>query len=360
VLLKNDKHLLPLKANGYKTIAVIGDNATHKFATGGFGAGVKAKYEVTSLEGLQSRLGNAAAITFAQGYKATRNSTTADTALIQQAVITAKNAELVILTVGANRDYETEGTDRKTLQLPYGQQQLITAVTNANPNTIVVLIGGAPYDINEMKSANHTIVFSWFNGSEGGNALADVLTGKVNPSGKLPFTFPKTLEESPAHALQTFPGTNGTAEYKEGILVGYRWYDTKNIEPLYPFGYGLSYTSFGYAPLTTDKKIYSKGQKINMSLKIKNTGKLAGKENVQLYISKGQSAVPRAQKELKAFKKIMVLPGKESTVNFSIDVNDLAYFDEASMSWKVEPGEYKLQAASSSKDIRQVSTIQIK
>lgn len=359
VLLKNDKNLLPLKASAYKNIAVIGDNATHKFATGGFGAGVKAQHEVTSIEGLKSRLGTSTNIVYAQGYKWGRNVTAVDTALMQQAVAAAKSADAAILFVGANRDYETEGTDRKTLQLPYGQQSLITAVTNANPNTIVVLIGGAPYDINEIKRANHTIVFSWFNGSEGGNALADVLIGKVNPSGKLPFTFPKAIEESPAHALQTFPGTNGIATYKEGILVGYRWFDTKNIEPLYPFGYGLSYTSFTYTPLVTDKKTYSKGQQIKASLKVRNTGKVAGKETVQLYVSMEKSAVPRAQKELKAFKKVIIAPGKDADVNLTINVDDLSYFDEPTMKWKLEPGTYKLFAGSSSRDIRQVATIQI-
>ncbi len=370
VLLKNDKHLLPLKTAGIKTIAVIGDNATHMNHLGGFGAGVKAKYEITPLQGLQNALGKTVQIRFAQGYRARVinpwqkkkedvDVNKPDPALIQEAVNTAKNSDVAILFIGGNRDYESEGRDRKDLSLPFGEQALVDAVTAANANTIVVVIGGAPYDINKIKKDNHTIVWSWFNGSEGGHALADVLTGKINPSGKLPFTFPVALDESPAHYLHTFPGDSLTAIYKEGILVGYRWYDTKNITPLYPFGYGLSYTNFSYSGLHTDKKTYKTNESITVTTKVKNTGKIAGKETVELYIGKEGSKVERAEKELKAFKKVMVPAGKEVTVTLSVPVKSLAYYDQDNSKWVVEPGNYKLMVGKSSRDIEATENINV-
>ncbi|HEY5370168.1 MAG TPA: glycoside hydrolase family 3 C-terminal domain-containing protein [Hanamia sp.] len=357
VLLKNDKHLLPLNTAGIKTIAVIGDNATRTNHSGGFGAGVKAKYEITPLQGLQNALGKKVQINFAQGYRAKLNDD--DPSLITEAVNTAKNSDVAILFIGGNRDYESESRDRKDLSLPFGEQALVDAVTAANANTIVVVIGGAPYDINKIKKDNHTIVWSWFNGSEGGHALADVLTGKINPSGKLPFTFPVALDESPAFYLHTFPGDNLTAVYKEGILVGYRWYDTKNIAPLYPFGYGLSYTNFNYSGLKTDKKTYNINDNITITTMVKNTGKRAGKETVELYIGKPNSAVERAEKELKAFKKVMVPAGKEVMVTLSVPVKSLAYYDEGKSKWVVEAGKYNLMVGKSSRDIEAKETISI-
>ncbi|MBS1501448.1 MAG: glycoside hydrolase family 3 C-terminal domain-containing protein, partial [Bacteroidetes bacterium] len=217
VLLKNDKHLLPLNTSSLKSIAVIGDNATHTFHLGGFGAGVKARYEVTPLAALQHRLGNKLTINYAQGYSgeyhqfgrnARKMADKPDSAMMAQAVAAAKESDAALLFIGGNRDYESEGSDRKDLSLPFHEQELVDAVTAVNPNTIVVVIGGAPYDIGKIKQNNHTIVWSWYNGSENGNALADVLLGKVNPSGKLPFTFPAELKDSPAIALGAYPGEN--------------------------------------------------------------------------------------------------------------------------------------------------------
>jgi beta-glucosidase len=368
VLLKNDKHLLPLNTATIKSIAVIGDNATHTFHLGGFGAGVKARYEITNLAGLQNRIGKNIAITFAQGYSGVYKpsdknindpSHGADSAMIQQAVATAKSAEMAIVFIGGNREYESEGRDRQDLSLPFGEQALVDAVTAANPNTIIVVVGGAPYDIGQIKKNNHTIVWSWYNGSENGNALADVLTGKTNPSGKLPFTFPASLSESPAHALNAYPGANLQVNYKEGILVGYRWFDTKNIEPLYSFGYGLSYTDFDYAGLHTDKSNYKTTDFITATVKVKNTGKYSGKETVQLYISKSGSKVSRAEKELKAFKKVMVAPGQTIDVSLRIPVKDLAYYDVTTKSWVVERGKYELLAGTSSRSILQKSKINV-
>ncbi|WP_183573541.1 glycoside hydrolase family 3 C-terminal domain-containing protein [Mucilaginibacter sp. X5P1] len=369
VLLKNDDHLLPLNTDKVKSIAVIGDNATRTFATGGFGASVKVKYEVNALAGIRSRFGKTADIKFAQGYKANYlASNTAeqnagydkpDMALINEAVGLAKTTDVAIVCIGSNREYESENHDRKNLELPFGEQALVNAVTAANPKTIIVIMAGAPYDLNEIKKTNSTIVWSWFNGTEAGNALADVLKGAVNPSGKMPFTFPVSMNDSPAIALNTYPGKDTTTTYKEGILVGYRWYDTKKIDPLYCFGYGLSYTNFTYTGLLTDKKDYTPADKIAVSVKVKNSGSVAGKEIVQIYVSKVNSAVSRADKELKAFRKIMIAPGKTIPVIMNINVSDLAYFDDMLGKWVVEPGEYKLMAASSSKDIRQIAAFNV-
>ena len=369
VLLKNEKHLLPLNTSGIKSIAVIGDNATRTFHLGGFGAGVKAKYEVTALAGLQSRLGSSVTINYAQGYSgvyrpARRNAPATvvktDSTLIPNAVAAAKSSDIAILFVGGNRDYESEGRDRPDLSLPFNEQALIDTVTTVNPNTIVVVVGGAPYDIGKIKQNNSTIVWSWYNGSENGNALADVLIGKINPSGKLPFTFPAQLKDSPAHALDAYPGANLEVNYKEGILVGYRWFDTKKIEPLYCFGYGLSYTDYKYSGFFTNKKSYASSETITATLKVKNTGKYAGKETVQLYVSKPGSVVERADKELKAFKKVSIAPGETASVTLNIPVKDLAYYDTTGSKWVVEPGKYKLLAGTSSRDITQTGTIEVK
>lgn len=368
VLLKNEKHLLPLNTSTIKSIAVIGDNATHQFHSGGFGAGVKARYEVTALEGLKNRLPKNISIKFSQGYSGAFrqhgnmiNDETkgADASMVEDAANTAKNADMAILFVGGNRDYESESSDRRDINLPFGEQTLVDAVTAANPNTIVVVVGGAPYDIGKIKKDNHTIVWSWYNGSENGNALADVLMGKIDPSGKLPFTFPASLSQSPAHALDAYPGKNLQEEYKEGILVGYRWFDTKKIDPLYCFGYGLSYTDFDYSGLHTSKGSYTKADHITATLKVKNTGKYAGKETVQLYISKQGSKVERAEKELKAFKKVMIAAGSTANVSLNIAVSDLAYYDVQGKKWVVEPGKYQLLAGTSSRDIKQTAVITV-
>ncbi len=369
VLLKNNTHLLPLNNLKVKSIAVIGDNALRTFASGGYGAGVKAKFEVTALEGIKSRFGKTAEIKFAQGYNANYLASNTDEQngdynkpnqqLIDEAVALAKTTNIAIVCIGSNREYESEGHDRKNLELPFGEQALVDAVTAANPNTIIVVMAGAPYDLDKIEKKNHTIVWSWFNGSEAGNALADVLDGVVNPSGRLPFTFPASLHDSPAFYLDTYPGKNLTTNYKEGILVGYRWYDTKKIKPLYCFGYGLSYTRFAYSKLTINRKEYRAGDKINVNINIKNTGNIAGKEVVQFYVSKINSKVLRPVKELKAFKKVLIEPGQSVNVSLKIDVSNLAYFDDAANKWILEHGRYKLFAAASSKDIRQMVSFRV-
>ncbi len=360
VLLKNSKNILPLRIQEVKTLAVIGDNATQKYASGGFGAGVKARYEITALDGLKSRIGNSAKIEFARGYKPKYSrgegpgqiaDTKPDQDLIAEAVALAKRADAVLLFAGDNREVETEATDRPDLTLPFGQDELIRAVTAANPNTVIVIIAGAPVDLHVADSSSSALLWSGFNGSEGGNALADVILGKVNPSGKLPFTIPVSLKDSPAHALDAFPGKE-EENYAEGILVGYRWFDTKNIQPAYCFGHGLSYTRFEFPAIQTDKKEYSGEDVMRISVKVSNKGSREGLETVQIYASDLGQGVGKAKQELKAFRKVQVPAGKSVDVTMEVRASDLSWFDDSQMKWVLTPGKYRLSAGSSSRDIR--------
>lgn len=376
VLLKNENNALPLKLDGVKSIAVIGNNATKKNALGGFGAGVKTKREITPLEGLKNRLPSSIKINYAEGYlerydeknKGNLGNITSkgpvtidqlDPAKLQEAIEAAKNSDVAIVFAGSNRDYETESSDRRNLKLPFGQEELIQKVIAVNPKTIVVMVAGAPFDIDAIGKKTSALVWSWFNGSEGGNALADVLLGKVNPSGKLPWTMPKNIMDSPAHATNSFPGGK-TVNYAEGILIGYRWFDTKNIAPLYPFGFGLSYTTFAFDNAKSDKTSYSLNDSIEVSVDVKNTGKVDGKEVVQVYTSKSDSKITRAAQELKGFQKTAVKAGNSNTVTIKVPVKELAYYDVAAKKWTVEPGKYILKLGNSSRDIKKEIVVTIK
>ncbi len=369
VLLKNQNNALPLDAGKINSIAVIGDNATCKQQSGGFGAGVKARFEITPLEGLQKKVGKKVNIDFAQGYEAKfeKNKTgwgwhavnEPNQKLVDEAVAAAKKADVAIVFCGTNRNFESEAFDRKDITLPFGQDELIKAVIAANPRTIVVVVAGAPVGLQTVDSIAPAIVYSWFNGSEGGSAVADVLFGNVNPSGKLPFSLPAKLEDSPAHALNAFPG-DSVVTYTEGIFVGYRWFDTKNINPTFCFGHGLSYTQFDYSTLSTNKQEYASDETIEVSFKLKNIGDTDGLEVAQLYVSDMDPKVEKAAKELKAFAKVNVDKGAEVPVTLKIKAGDLAYFDENTMKWVVTPGKYKIQVGSSSRDIRLTSVISVK
>lgn len=375
VLLKNEKNTLPLKLEGVTSIAVIGNNATKKNALGGFGAGVKTKREVTPLDGLKNKLPESIKINYAEGYleRYSKNENDQkeevtlhgplpvnelDPVKLEEALQAARNSDVAIIFAGSNRDYETEASDRMNLKLPFGQEELIKKVFAVNPNTIVVMIAGAPFDLQEVEKNTATLVWSWFNGSEGGNALADVLLGTVNPSGKLPWTMPKNIEDSPAHATNSFPG-DSTVTYAERILVGYRWFDTKNIEPLYPFGYGLSYTNFEFSDLKTAKETYNTTDTVEVTFTLKNNGKVDGKEVTQLYISNPDSAIEKAAQELKGFKKVFVKSGTSEKVTMLLPVKELAYYNELKKEWIVEPGEYILKLAASSRDMKSEVTINI-
>ena len=372
VLLKNESDLLPINLKEVSKIAVIGANATRKYALGGYGAGVKTKYEITPLEALTNKVPSDIEIKYAQGYKEVyidesdvkhikgrKTIYQLDAELLEEAKQIAKDADVVVLFVGSNRDYESEAADRKSLELPFGQLELIKAVKAVNPKTIAVFIAGAPYDLNDVHAEISTIVWSWFNGSEGGNALANVLLGTVNPSGKLPWTMPKRIEDSPAHATNSFPGTD-TVEYKEGLLVGYRWFDTKNIEPLYPFGYGLSYTTFELQNASANKtKAYATDDIAIISLDVKNSGKRDGKEVIQIYLSKPNSKIERAAQELKAFKKVFVKAGTSEKIELNLPIKEFAFYNVDKMDWEVEKGEYLLHIGSSSRQIHQTISIKV-
>jgi beta-glucosidase len=369
VLLKNRDHLLPLDLKRVSKIAVIGDNATRKLASGGFGAGVKTRYEITPLQGLKSKIGDKASIKFAQGYKPVFSlnqqsrgrgvqNNKVDSTLLKEAVELAKNSDIAIIFSGTNREFETESSDRSDFKLPYGQDELIRAVAAVNPRTVVVLVAASPLDLNNALNSSSAMLISWFNGSEGGNALADVLLGNVNPSGRLPFTFPVSLNDSPAYSLGTFPGENN-ADYKEGSLVGYRWFDTKKIKPLFSFGFGLSYTEFTYSGIKTDKLKYKNDENINVSVNLMNTGKSQGDEVVQLYVHRLNSQVEWPEKELKGFIRISLEPGESRKITMTLPVSQLRYWDAKIHDWRLESGKIQIMIGSSSSDIHLVKNIEI-
>ena len=402
VLLKNEGGLLPLDREKVKTIAVIGDNADKIMATGGVGAGVKALYEVTPLAGLKNRIGDKAKIVYAQGYTSQQarggfggfgggfggfgrrggaNAAPAaapkpdDTAkkLQDEAVKVAKGADVVLFIGGDNRSHETEGSDRRSMDLPYNQEAVLEAVAQVNPNVIFIAVAGAPVDLNRVQACCPAIVQSWFNGTEGGNALADILLGKISPNGRLPFSYPIKLEDSPAYATGSFPQTDapinqdvfvslvqedskaeemlkgatgrGTALYSEDILVGYRWFDTKQKPVMYPFGYGLGYSEIEYSGFAVSKSDFKDGEVISVSLVATNKGNYDQLDVPQLYVHRVDSKVEWPYKELKAFKKIMVNPGKPAIVTLEVPVESLKYWDEAKHDWVLEPGKIELLLA---------------
>ena len=371
VLLKNQNNLLPLDFSSIKSLAVIGDNATRKHSNGGLSSEIKAVYEVTPLGALRAKWGDKVDIRFAQGYEklstfvegsnngqssGTFSSKTQESdALLKEAVEVARTSDVALLVCGLNHDYDTESFDRLNMDIPYGQVELIQEVVKANPRTIVVMIAGSPLNMAAVDICSPAIVWAWFNGMEGGNALVDVLSGKVNPSGKMPFTTPVSLDQSPAHALGNFPGRDLKVNYEEDILVGYRWFDTKGLPVVYPFGYGLSYTTFNYSNLNTDKKTYDQA-----TFTLTNTGDREGAEVAQLYVSDPVCSVMRPVKELKGFKKVFLKPGESRRITLDIPVSSLAFYSEAQSQFVVEPGEFILQLGASTSDIKQKISIDVK
>jgi len=362
VLLQNNGNLLPLHFDKIGSIAVIGDNATRKHCNGGLSSEIKALYEITPLQALQQKFGATVKINYAQGYekqssfKEGNNSGQSgagkvDWKLIDEAVKAAKESEVAIIFGGLNHDFDTESSDKQDMDLPYGQEVLIREVAKANPRTVVVIIAGSPVGLAGIVQRVPSILWSWFGGMEAGNAVADLLSGKVDPSGKLPFTLPVSLAQSPAHALGNYPGRDLKVNYEEDILVGYRWFDTKKIQPQFPFGYGLSYTHFSVSQFSTDKSSYGKNETIRVRFTIRNTGGVYGGEVVQLYASDPVCSVLRPEKELKAFEKVFLQPGETRTVEMQVKVTDLAFYDESKKAWNAEAGEYILQLGNSSRNI---------
>ena len=406
VLLKNEAGNLPISKD-VKKIAVIGQNAVLTTAAGGIGAGVKTLYEITPLEGIQARAEKAGVeVVYAPGYKnyqmrmgwgrpsagpvnplvANSIDEPADPALLADAVALAKDADMVIFFGGTNKSIETEGSDRKNIDLPCGQNEVIKALYEANPNVATVLISGGPTDLRYLEPYSPAIVQGWWNGLEGGTALAEVLFGDIAPSGKLPFTFPLKLEDSPAYATGSFPGEGSgedlftlmyrldatgytreqiqeyiaslpdpVSEYREGILVGYRWYDTKDVPVMYAFGHGLSYVEFEYGALTCKQK----KDKIQVSFDLKNLGDMEADEVAQLYVKRLDSKVERAEKELEAFERVALKAGETKKVTLEFPVSELAHWDNETNEWVLEHGKLEILVGSASNDIRQTIATEI-
>jgi beta-glucosidase len=350
VLLKNEGDALPLDASRITSLAVIGENAIRHNADGFFGAGVKTMHEITPLEGIVQRVGSNVNVTYSTGYSRQGGSTN----LIERAVAAARQADVAIVVAGLNhsRYLDDESQDRKSLELPYGQNELIRRVMEANPRTVVVLISGPAIEPGPWLAQAPAVLQAHYSGMEGGHALARVLFGDVNPSGKLACTYPKKLMDSPALALDAYPGTNGALFYKEGLLVGYRWFDTKEIEPLFPFGYGLSYTRFEYSGLKLISDAKSPGSVTAAEFEITNTGRRAGAEVAQVYIHQDNPSLSRPVKELKGFTKVMLQPGEKRKVSIPLDDRAFAFYDPAKKSWVSEAGQFKILVGSSSRDIR--------
>ncbi len=352
VLLKNENNFLPLDTTQIKTIAVIGENAVRLQSHFGGSAEIKSFYEVTPLQGLVKRAGRDANIIFSEGYEKSGG-----TDLVDRAVAAAKMADVVIYIGGLNKDPggDCEGSDRKDFKLHYGQDELIQKIAAANPKTIVVLFG-TPVEMDAWVDQVPAVLQAWYPGLEGGNALAGILFGDVNPSGKLPCSIPKKLEDSPAHALGatpgSYPGTNGVETYKEGLLVGYRWFDTKNIAPQFPFGHGQSYTTFKYSNLKLVEGSDANGPIVTAQFDIQNTGNRAGAEVAQLYVHENGPDLPRPEKELKGFKRVYLQPGQTQTVSIPLSQTAFGYYDPAKKSWVAQKDHFKILIGGSSRDIQ--------
>lgn len=356
VLLKNNDKILPLSP-AVRSIAVIGYNADRKQSLGGGSSQVKAFYEVTPLQGLKNIAGKKVKITYCKGYNIARGAG-ADQTLIQQAVEAAKKADVAIIVGGwthgynysvwKDNAYDAEDTDKPNMDMPFGQNELIKAVLAANPKTVVVLIGGGPIDMSQWVDNAKGIIQAWYPGMEGGNALAKIIFGQVNPSGKLPVSFPKKLQDSPAIKLGQYPGDGVTVNYLDDIYVGYRYYDTFNVEPQFPFGFGLSYTSFRYSNL----QVSTSGKTATVTFNIKNTGKMDGAEVTQLYIKQEKLNLPRPEKELKGFEKVFLKAGEEKKITLTLNEDAFEYFNDVKNEWEMDPGVFDFIVGSSSRDIR--------
>jgi beta-glucosidase len=278
--------------------------------------------------------------------------------LIVDAINAAKNSDVAIVFVGTNANYESEGFDRKNLILPNEQDEFIQKISEVNKNTIVVLTTGSPVLMDKWLDNVSGLIEAWFAGEQAGNAIAEVLLGETNPSGKLPMTFPKRWEDCSAY--DTYKKLDSTTIYEDGIYVGYRHFEKYNIQPLFPFGFGLSYTTFKYNNLKLSSKEINKNDKLTVSMNLKNTGNVKGSEVVQLYVKDVQSSIDRPVKELKGFKKVSLNPGEEKVVEFTIDKKALSFYDTKLNDWNAESGEFEILIGSSSKDIKLIDKFTLK
>lgn len=374
VLLKNSEGILPVKLDNVSKIAVVGPRLNTRTANGGMGAGAKTPYEITALQGIMDRVGDRAEIV----------SSETDMGI-------ARDADLVIFVGGTTREQESEGRDREDIFLPDGQDEMLKELAGINPNIITVIQSGGPCDLRVAEPVSKALVQGWWNGLEGGHALADVLLGSISPSGKLPFTFPVKLEDSPAYALGVYPQNNPmltdlfagqyrkdraesritpeimeairnfspVAEYSEGLYVGYRWYDTRHIPVMYAFGHGLSYVDFEYSDLKVDSEKYDADDVIKVSFTLSNKGEMEAEEVVQLYVSRPGAAVEWPAKELKAFKRVSLKAGESRKVILPVRVEDLRYWNVSDDCWDLEDGSLGIMVGSASDDIRLDSKCEI-
>jgi beta-glucosidase len=350
VLLKNAGGLLPINVSRVHSIAVIGPNAAVA-RSGGGSSKVLPFYAVSPLDGIRERAGSGVKVGYALGVsmEGEKEGEKSSSELRDEAVALAAKSDLAIVVAGYAANLEGEGFDRKTLNLPAGQDDLIRAVAAANKNTIVVINAGSPVAMDWVDQPP-AVLDMWYGGQEGGHAIAAVLFGDVNPSGKLPLTFPKRIEDTPAFGH--YPGANLHVEYEEGIYVGYRHYDTREIEPLFPFGHGLSYTKFELTGLEISPSKVAMNKPVEVKLRVRNTGSIAGVEVVQLYLHDVTASVDRPVKELKGFQRVYLKPGESQTVSVTLDRAAMSFFSPEKKSWVTEPGAFEVLAGTSSRDIR--------
>lgn len=375
VLLRNQDNILPISKDKVRSIAVIGENAIKRMTVGGGSSSLKALYELYPLEGLQARVGDDIKLIYERGYvgdtvthynnvwtKQNLDDPRTPDQLVADAVKAAKSADMVIFFGGLNKSYhqDSEGTDRQSLDLPYGQNELIEALAEANPNIVVVNISGTGIAMPWLDKVK-AVLQGWYLGNETGNTFASILMGDVNPSGKLPYTYYASLDQCGAHKLGDYPGTPRhdpvegdiiDMNYNEDIFVGYRFIDKNKLKPTFPFGFGLSYTTFDYGKATIDRKKGSADDVFTVSIPVTNTGDREGSEVVQLYVSDLKSSLPRPVKELKGFSKVRLAPGQTKTVTFEIGREALAFFDDKAHEWIVEPGKFEALIGASSADIK--------
>ena len=380
VLLKNDNNTLPLQVPEGGKVLVVGENAVKYMVVGGGSSNLKTAYEVNPLEGLKNAYGDNAQVTWARGYVGDTSTSynAVDTGqdltdnrspevLIAEAVELAKDADYVIFVGGLNKSahQDNESTDRLQITLPYNQEDVILALAEVAKNLVVVNISGSPVAMPWSDSVD-AIVQGWYGGTESGNALADVLTGKVNPSGRLPFSIPFRYEDGPIKTEAQYPGIKTEDDefwqthYSEGVYVGYRWYSTQEIPVQFPFGHGLSYTTFEYSNAKAAKPSMTAAGTLKVSVDVANTGSVDGAEVVQLYIADPEASIDRPAKELKGFEKVWLKAGQKKTVTFEIDAEDLSYFDAEKHEWVAEPGEFQVLLGSSSEDLKAMVSFQLK
>ena len=364
VLLKNNDNVLPISRKAGSKILVVGENAVKMMTVGGGSSSLKVQREVLPLDGIRAAAGEGVTVEFERGYvgdisgsyngvvtgQDLSESRSAEE-LIEDACLKAKDADAVIFIGGLNKSshQDCEDSDRFGLGLPYGQDAVIEALAKVNPRLAVVIVSGNAVAMPWVDNVN-AIVEAWYCGSQSGTALADIIFGDVNPSGKLPVTFPVRLEDNGAHALGAYDPASTEAHYSEGIFVGYRWAQKKDIKPLFAFGHGLSYTTFSYSEAEISRTTMSENGKVTVSVNVTNTGEREGKEIVQLYIGDDECSVERPVMELKAFRKVSIKPGETVKVSFPVNADMLKFY--GTDGWTLEKGSFTAYVGAASDDIR--------